>query len=366
MNMKLDEMSKTDLLDLGKSLNLKVDGRMKESSLIEAIMGAESESIEILYDGDNIRALNKDELILLAKSINVKANKRMNENTIIEHIVAGAPPESIDIQLNTDERSMVSPQMDGLDIEVPDEVIDAEQAARYIEDSIVDKEVDEPELLIDAVDEEVNFLVASDNDSLVVPDEDEILVAEEYELELAEEIEVVEALKELETVEDADEDGELIGLTEEALSSSTTIDDYVGCTLVCVDDESPPLPNDTSPPTTINDDDEELVSIGLGKEPLPFSVERSKIVPTDIKKLMYGFRGKDKKRITQLGKETCDALYSHGIQDAVNRSIQAGRAPLVLQNLLAIEKLWMEQGYLLVRNTWNSWWISFDKNGNRD
>jgi hypothetical protein len=327
MKIKLDEMSKADLIELGKSLGLKVNARMKESSLIDAIVVSEYEDISYSLDGENLSNMDKDELVTLGKSLGVKVDKRMLNEKIIK-LICSEYPTDVNIHYNSDDVTMVSPNT----------------PLKPVEDDEVDLEDAEPEFDAEA---EAAFEAEAASEA-----------AFEFELEFE--------------AEESEQDT-LRSLTEEDLKNIDTAKEFDVNVEVERDDpededvnvefegESVTVPEGDQP------DDTYVASLAKRLSDVTILNEsRQSIKLIDIKKYMFGTSGKDQRRITRLDKEICDLLYKYGIKDLVDECINANVAPLHLQFAATLEKLWEDQGYLMVRSNWNSWWIIFDKRGNRE
>jgi hypothetical protein len=320
MKIKLDEMSKADLIELGKSLGLKVNARMKESSLIDAITLSEYEDISYSLDGENLSNMDKDELVTLGKSLGVKVDKRMLNEKIIKLICLEYPTD-VDIYYNSDEVTMVSPNTPTL------EVLD-----------------DEYEPVVEVIEKTKNEIYSS----MGVPEE---IIGNSLGEDDDEEVE-------------DNEFDYLRSLTEEDLKNLPTVKE--SDTNVEFEDDHPE--DERSDTNVENEDENEDVNL-LAKRLSDVTIlneSRQSIKLIDIKKYMFGTSGKDQRRITRLDKEICDLLYKYGIKDLVDECINANVAPLHLQFAATLEKLWEDQGYLMVRSNWNSWWIIFDKRGNRE
>tara|TARA_R110000851_G_scaffold227519_5_gene380339 strand:+ start:1321 stop:2049 length:729 start_codon:yes stop_codon:yes gene_type:complete len=242
--MKLNDMSKQELITLGKQFDARVNGRMKPMTLIEEI--GKVCSVERTFRGESVsmEQMSKDDLLEVGLILDLMIDARMSETTIINLIIAESP-ESVDYVLLVDDKAILD------DDEAPMEA--------------------PTEFLIDKLDELESELVEAP----------------------------VEAPK-------------------------------------------------TELPTPTVDNVE-----------LP----KSKV---DIRKHMYGIDGKSKRKIIQFEKITCAYLYKYGIQDAYSEAVQLNAAPLIQQNLLALQEFWVQNGYLVVRNTWNSWMLRFDKRGFRE
>jgi hypothetical protein len=324
MKIKLNEMNKADLIELGKSLGLKVNARMKESSLIDAIILSEYEDISYSLDGENLSNMDKDELVTLGKSLGVKVDKRMLNEKIIKLICLEYPTD-VDIYYNSDEVTMVSPNTPTL------EVLDDEYEPVV---EVIEKTKNEIYSSMGVPEEIIGNLLGEDDEEV---EDNEF----DYLRSLTE-----EDLKNLPTVKESDTNVEFEDDHPEDERSDTNVEN---------EDDHPEDENE----------DVNLLAKRLSNVVI-LNETRQSIKLIDIRKYMFGTNGKDQRRITRLDKEICDLLYKYGIKDLVDECINANVAPLHLQFAATLEKLWEDQGYLMVRSNWNSWWIIFDKRGNRE
>jgi hypothetical protein len=268
--MKLNDMSKDELITLGKSLSARVNGRMKPMTLIDEI--GKVSQVERTLRGEPVcmERMSKDELLEYGLMLDLMIDARMNENTIINLIIA-EQPEAVDYVLI-----------------VPDHV-EPESPTAGLFDKLTDLESD--------LDEEI-LLPSSD----------------------------LQTLEELEDIKNLHEN-----------------------------EESPSTVQKLEVPLEVN------VKV---KETIDES-ERPKST-IDIRRHMYGIDGRSKRKIIQMDKITCEYLYKYGICHAYDESIRLNAAPLVKQKLLAMHEFWTVNEYLVVRNTWNSWMLRFDKRGFRE